>query len=101
MWNNWKDYCEIRNESGFDPLLAQRYVGLNDKNSRDIYEGDILRWYHDSVSYTIVKVEYVCDQDHNGFYVVTGSYMRELTGNIASRTEVIGNIFQNPDLIKS
>ena len=77
-----------------------QWSGLKDSKIKNIYEGDILRWSHDSVSHTIVTVEYLCDEDHNGFYIVYNNYRRELTGHVAIKTEVIGNIFENPDLIK-
>ena len=93
---------DIVGRDNFDSKVSlQQWVGLQDKSGKRIYEGDILRWSHDSVNHTIVKVEYICDQDKNGFYIVDGNYTRQLAGHVAEKCEVIGNIFENPDLIKS
>jgi uncharacterized phage protein (TIGR01671 family) len=114
-WHNGRDFLlsldgEVLFNLGYGGLskcdyrcgaqVVCQFTEVQDKNKLDIYEGDILRWSHDSVSHTIVKVEYICNQDKNGFFIVDGSYTRPLAGHVAEKCEVIGNIFQNPDLIK-
>ncbi len=77
------------------PYTIQQYTGLKDKNGNEIYEGDIISGefydteYHHSET---IKAEVVFN---NGAF------------NIAIREwhkpslEIIGNIFENPELIKN
>ena len=75
-----------------DSALMQ-YTGLKDQNGKDIYEGDIVRLQNEFVGPIVWSI--------NGFtverYVV--GWNIDAKGNQDS-VEIIGNIYENPDLIK-
>lgn len=83
-------------------LIIQQFTGLLDKNGKEIYEGDIVKYEcgcsDGSVYKKIASVEYgefncsCCDGVY-GWYFDDGD-IRE-----AERYEVIGNIFDNADLL--
>lgn len=75
-----------------------QYTGLKDKNSVEIYEGDLIQ---DTDSHEIGQVYWdddnlcwqslFCDNDSWGFVSVRGK---------DNHCEVIGNIYENPELIE-
>jgi hypothetical protein len=80
--------------TGFDIKLMQ-FTGLKDKNEKEIYEGDVVKISEDLKQWkgkTIMVVEY-CVCTFTPLEVVFGVGNRD---NI----EVIGNIYENPELLK-
>lgn len=76
------------NEENSKPETLSEFTGLLDKNKKEIYEGDILQY--NPIGSTNVIAERV------EFYPLTGwSPMIRAFGD----GEVIGNIYENPDLV--
>jgi YopX protein len=76
-------YVESQAGNLFEGVLMQ-YTGLQDKNGRDIYEGDKLQ----VTSYLTSEISF-SERDGAWFY---GS--RRLTRKVARDLEVIGNVFE-------
>ena len=86
---------------------VMQYTGLKDKNGKEIYEGDVLEFWTFSATGNAVKnVSYV--KEDGGIYVVpmlyhTNSYYLCDAIWISNKLEkgvfVIGNIYENPELI--
>lgn len=82
----------------FADLILMQYTGLHDKNGKEIYEGDIVEQFKGS--------EYSCKrfvdwrQDHCGFWLCFKDRPHVDLTEYREHLEVIGNIYENPELIK-
>lgn len=88
----------------FNDVELMQFTGLKDKNSKEIYEGDIVRYKLGRNIFTEV-VAY--DKDSAGFGVVDNGVdgiifsFGELWEDIdLHNLEVIGNKYNNPELLK-
>jgi uncharacterized phage protein (TIGR01671 family) len=74
-----------------DEFYLMQYSGLKDKNGKEIYEGDIVQ---DAIG--IGKVIFF--QQYASFVIeFDNEYLKEM---VDFQLEVIGNIFENPELLE-
>ncbi len=86
----------------FSNYIFQQSTGLKDKKKQDIYEGDILKensylyqvyWLDNTASFEIVSLkEYEFPEDYNEPI---------LNWFNLPRLEIVGNIYENPELLKN
>lgn len=83
----------------FNEIELMQYTGLKDKNGVEIYEGDIVEWCGN-------KMEIFWGTDIGFGYgfcwrnVKGNSYYHESMTGFIDEYEVIGNIYENPELLK-
>ncbi|QYC52364.1 YopX protein [Fusobacterium phage FNU_1P] len=79
----------------FKDIELMQYTGLKDKNNKEIYEGDIVT-LHNS------KYKIIFNSKEAGFVLRDDKFEMNIpfTNNNNKRMEVIGNIYENPELSK-
>jgi uncharacterized phage protein (TIGR01671 family) len=86
-YSEWDDY------HFYHPEQIMQYTGLKDKNGKEIYEGDIIRH-----GVGIFPVSW--GDDIAAFECNTRVGSRTLYGYQHDGIEVIGNIYENPELLE-
>ncbi|HLG26724.1 MAG TPA: YopX family protein [Paenisporosarcina sp.] len=74
----------------YDDFPIMQYTGLEDKNNKEIYEGDIISYWWSRRNKGAVYFE-------NGCYMVDGYLLKDCPDD----TEVIGNIYENLELLNA
>lgn len=79
----------------FDEIEIMEYTGLKDKNGKEIYEGDIV--IHHSKMHKIIF-----NAEEARFVLRDDEFELEIpfTNNNSKRMEIVGNIYENPELIE-
>jgi uncharacterized phage protein (TIGR01671 family) len=80
--------------------ILQQFTGLRDKNGREIYEGDIIKYiwekYEHDIEDSIGEVYF----DNGIFFFNREQSFCMIDSNFFENSiEIIGNIFENPELL--
>ena len=104
-------HVDSRSKYWIDIDTIGQFTGLYDKNGKEIYEGDIvkwtfffyigsevqkdlvgiIKWYQGGFIFDVIKH----DIEEAGFYGIS-----DLSTDTESDCEIIGNIYDNPELMK-
>lgn len=94
------DCCRFAMEG--QPVELMQFTGLHDKRGEEIYEGDIVKHTMPHTPYTerlsfLGKIEYV---DVNCSFRTVSDYYGEEPIHEDIELEVVGNIYENPELLE-
>lgn len=84
FWFN--DDCEI-----------MQYTGLKDKKINEIYEGDIVKIYYLEINLHVIEFH----KGMFGWFDYQNDFTIIAERNPETRIEIIGNIYQNPELLEN
>lgn len=97
-------------EEAFENIVLMQSTGLHDKNGTETYEGDILRLHNGKIR-TVFRVKggfaiESLDMDVGKYGKIFCCPINSLVdeqnaGYIEDQSEVIGNIYNNPELLES
>lgn len=98
----WDKTLKVFNDAGYeldcdgrmivqDDCVLMQYTGLKDKHGREIYEGDIVSTANGDLSVKFYDGGFMADRD---------GHFDRLQAHLTKTWEVIGNIYENPELLK-
>ncbi len=86
--------------SGFelvDPETIGQYTGFADKNGKKIFEGDIIRGRRE---YELYEIVYDGEEDGGWSLGIQHEPVYGIGGANSKQYKVIGNVFDNPELLE-
>ena len=90
----YKDYRDFEDGTALNNIVVMQYTGIKDKDGVQIFEGDIVRYFRNELAVIVYR--------HGGVDIRSLSWggcepLQRRFGEI----EVIGNIYQNKELLES
>ena len=103
----WEDMCwkwMMHQLNNPEIHSVMQYIGIKDKNGKEVYEGDILKIAYEIGDEEEIKVVEYCGHEGYPAFDFKDNEMESNGLSVAFNQndtfEIIGNIYQNPELLK-
>ncbi len=95
-------YCQAKQywPPGIKQVIRRQYIGLTDSNGKEIFEGDISILDYGRGN-RIAVVEWNKKQTCFQWHTYPDEFVHIFQEVDAKRAEIIGNIYENPELLKA
>ena len=80
--------------AAFKDIELLQFTGAKDKAGQELYEADVIK-FNDGIDDIYGLISY---DDEDAVYCVSYENVTEHLSNMAGDFEIVGNIFENPDL---
>lgn len=103
--SNYDDYEDFEYKDVTDKIELMQYTGLHDKNGKEIYEEDVVKITNKNSKVIPIKpliAQIVWSEEYLAYILITTSVkdaFENLGDYIDYDIEVIGNVFENPELL--
>ena len=89
--NNDNPEVPLRGYSKMSDMELIQYTGLKDKHQKEIYEGDIVEYFNNELAVVVYE--------HGSFWI-KGIHCMDSYHELRGYIEVIGNIYENSELLE-
>ncbi|WP_418953595.1 YopX family protein [Streptococcus sp.] len=92
---------EVRSKD--DKTIVMQFTGLKDENGKEVFEGDIIKDSEDFIAQVVYDKEYAgFGLNYQPFDLTEGLSVtfEELKNEYQNTFEIIGNIYENPELLE-
>ena len=89
--------CYGNKSCSFDDVRLMQYIGLKDKNGKEIFEGDIVKTNIDLTGIVRFDIGYYFEWITNN---LVSMWNKDMKVWVEWGLEIIGNIYENPELLE-